>query len=203
MHCRTTHTHTHSPAHTKPTTHTNPPWFGIWPEGAGPSPELVTLSLARRAATAAVALPCCCSAALEWVGVTPRGEPLLSALAAASAMLPRIWGHWPRGLEGPPGGLMMSSLQGWAAEQWQCSTAAGLRSFAGLSGQLQSAQAPARTQHGKKKTASQPAAHVCRSVKLVSDPCASSSTPEEAPRRPPAPPTPAGRYTAAAEMEEG
>lgn len=48
----------------------------------------------------------CDSDAPEWVGVTPRGDlaPLAMALAAASAMLPRIWGHWARGLEGPADG---------------------------------------------------------------------------------------------------
>lgn len=44
------------------------------------------------------------SARAEWLGVTPRGEPLLSALAAASAIVPRPWAHvLPRGLEGPAG----------------------------------------------------------------------------------------------------
>ena len=44
------------------------------------------------------------SARAEWLGVTPRGEPLLRALAAASAIVPRPWAHvLPRGLEGPVG----------------------------------------------------------------------------------------------------
>lgn len=98
------------------------PWLGMDAEGAGDRKGGSVCSFFSLLAAATAGTPAAGaadSAALEEVGVTPRGEPLLTALAKASAEVPRVLGQAARGLEGPAG-CVAGGRRGWDRRgSWQ------------------------------------------------------------------------------------